>query len=158
MIIKGFCRISWICQYLKNKARMLESSLYKSSRLVADVTLAPFLESKVQNFWNFFFASLACGRVWHGLMKKWIGLKNFSKKCSRSPIWTPGVSNWSSFKSRLTNPKSWRPQGPSTGRKCWETAQNSNFLPGFSLFQQCFLVRNLRILNFEQLEVQGTLF
>ena len=150
MIMKWFWRISWICLYLKNKARMLESSLYKSSRLVADVTLAPFLESKVQNFWNFFFASLACGRVWHGLMKKWIGLKKFSKKCSRSPIWTPGVSNWSSFKSRLTNPKSWRPQGPSTGRKCWETAQNSNFLPGFSLFQQCFLVRNLRILNFEQ--------
>ena len=35
-------RISWICLYLKNKGEILESSLYKSSRLVAEVTLAPF--------------------------------------------------------------------------------------------------------------------
>ena len=70
MIIKGFCRISWICQYLKKKPKLLESSLYKSSRLVAEVILAPFSKSQVQNFWNFFFASVACGRVWHGLMRK----------------------------------------------------------------------------------------
>ena len=114
-VIQRFWRISLICQYLKNKARMLESSLYKSSRLIAGVTLAPFLESPVQNFWNFFFASVACGRVWHGLMRKWIGLKKIFQKCSRSPILTPGVSNRSSFQSRLTNPKSWRPQGPSKG-------------------------------------------
>ena len=50
IINQGKWRISWICQYLKNKARMLESSLYKSSRVVAEVTLAPFRESKVQNF------------------------------------------------------------------------------------------------------------
>ena len=42
-------------------------------------------------------------------------LKKFFRKCSRSPILTPVVSNRSSFKSRLTNSKSQRPQGPSTG-------------------------------------------
>ena len=34
-----------ICQYLKNKPKLLESSLYKSSRLVAEVILAPLIES-----------------------------------------------------------------------------------------------------------------
>ena len=97
-------RISWICQYRKNKARMLEFSLYKSSRVVPRVTLAPFIESQVQNLWIFFFASLACGRVWYGLMRKLVGLKKFFQKCSQSPILTPGVSTESSFKSRWRIP------------------------------------------------------
>ena len=58
-VIQRFWRISWICLYLKNKGEILESSLYKSSRVVPRVTLVPFLKSQVQNLKNRFFASFA---------------------------------------------------------------------------------------------------
>ena len=51
--IHGFANI------VRIKQEFLEFSLYKSSRVVPRVTLAPFLESQVQNLKKRFFASFA---------------------------------------------------------------------------------------------------
>ena len=52
-----------------------------------------------------FFVSSGTSVISISIRYKWI-LKKFFQKCSRSPILTPGVSNRSSFKSRLTKSKS----------------------------------------------------
>ena len=48
-----------IANIVRIKQEFLEFSLYKSSRVVPRVTLAPFLESQVQNLKKRFFASFA---------------------------------------------------------------------------------------------------
>ena len=52
-----------------------------------------------------FFVSSVTSVISISIRYKWI-LKKIFQKCSRSPILTPGVSNRSSFKSRLTKSKS----------------------------------------------------
>ena len=121
-------KISWICQYLKNRARMLESSLYKSSRVVPRVTLAPFLESQVQNLKNrVFLRRLRCF-----LEKSWSRAQNFFFFFIFHPILAPGVPNESSFKSRLTNPKSQTPQASSKGRKSGLNPKNTAYSVTYS--------------------------
>ena len=119
---------------------MLESSLYKSSRVVPRVTLAPFLESQVQNLKNRFFAAFA---MFSG--EKLVACSEFFFFFIFHPILAPGVPNESSFKSRLTNPKSQTPQASSKGRKsglnpkntaysCFHTyVPNATSAKGFSL-------------------------
>ena len=125
--MQRFWRISWICQYLKNKARMLESSLYKSSRVVPRVTLAPFLESQVQNLKKRFFASFA---MFSG--EKLVACSEFFFFFSFHPILAPGVPNESSFKSRLANPKSQTPQASSKGRKSGLNPKNTAYSVTYS--------------------------
>ena len=118
--IHGFANI------VRIKQEFLESSLYKSSRVVPRVTLAPFLESQVQNLKNRFFASFA---MFSG--EKLVACSEFFFFIFH-PILAPGVPNESSFKSRLTNPKSQTPQASSKGRKSGLNPKNTAYSVTYS--------------------------
>ena len=120
--IHGFANI------VRIKQESWKTSLYKSSRVVPRVTLVPFLKSQVQNLKNRYFASFA---MFSG--EKLVACSEFFFFFIFHPILAPGVPNESSFKSRLTNPKSQTPQASSKGRKSGLNPKNTAYSVTYSL-------------------------